>query len=244
MTSKTLSTGTLSLRFMQNARNKQAQGVQLEKANVEDDGQWEISKEIRDSWGVKAESNKSIDHDSSYLPFLFPSLPDPDASKTVASASSSAPTSTEDYLKPKGRRTFRKGQEVLEQVEDPKPAEDQAEGSESKTDADTRPDKMKKTASRLTMLSKAISEKSTSAGILKPGKAIAASLPSARLAIFESSEASSGSAPKAFMKPADVDDPNEHHIVDGARAKKKRTSDPDQQENPGPKRKKKKKAVE
>jgi hypothetical protein len=51
--SKTLSTGTLSLRFMQNAsRAKQLKEVELEKAAVKDDAEWEIAnaKEVRESW--------------------------------------------------------------------------------------------------------------------------------------------------------------------------------------------------
>ncbi|KAI3607887.1 hypothetical protein WG66_005198 [Moniliophthora roreri] len=252
MASKTLSTGTLSLRFMQNARHKQAQDAQLEKANVEDDGQWEIAKEIRDSWGVKADLSTSVSYDSSYLPFLFPSLPDPAANKLTASSSSDGPA------KLKGRRVFRKGQEVLEQAEEPK----LAEGVEAEVNADqedAQPEKGKKTAMRLTMLSKSISGDST--GSLKPGKAITKSLPSAKLAIFDSSGVgidlrstslqpanTSSALPNAFMKPAGVDEPNKKNsastpdIVDGARAKKtdrKRssTSAPNQE---SPQRKKKK----
>ncbi|KAF9054233.1 hypothetical protein BJ165DRAFT_1437053 [Panaeolus papilionaceus] len=76
-TSKTLSNGTLSLRFMQRA--KETQGVvQLDKAEVKDDGEWEVSKEIREAWGLvgNAGGNVSIEgvdkvHEASYLPFLF-----------------------------------------------------------------------------------------------------------------------------------------------------------------------------
>lgn len=59
MSGKKLSTGTLSLKFMQNAqRSKQLKEVELDKAPVEDDGQWEIAKEIRESWGPPVESER------------------------------------------------------------------------------------------------------------------------------------------------------------------------------------------
>jgi len=52
MAAKTLSTSTLSLKFMQNAhRAKNLAAVQLERAEVKDDGEWEVAKEIRDAWG-------------------------------------------------------------------------------------------------------------------------------------------------------------------------------------------------
>jgi hypothetical protein len=51
MSAKTLSNGTLSLRFMQNAqRAKQQSQVQLEEANINDDAEWHVSQEVRDSW--------------------------------------------------------------------------------------------------------------------------------------------------------------------------------------------------
>ena len=52
MAAKTLSTSTLSLKFMQNAhRAKNLAEVQLEKAEVKDDGEWEVAQEIREAWG-------------------------------------------------------------------------------------------------------------------------------------------------------------------------------------------------
>ena len=57
MTSKTLSTSTLSLRFMQNAhRAKQLKEVELDRAEVKDDEKWEVSQVVRDSWGVSAKA--------------------------------------------------------------------------------------------------------------------------------------------------------------------------------------------
>ncbi len=49
---KTLSNGTLALRFMQNAhRAKQLKEVELEKAQVKDSDEWAIPQEIQESWG-------------------------------------------------------------------------------------------------------------------------------------------------------------------------------------------------
>jgi hypothetical protein len=50
-TLKTLSTGTLNLRFMQNARRAQQLDVELEKAHVKDDAEWEVAPDIRKAWG-------------------------------------------------------------------------------------------------------------------------------------------------------------------------------------------------
>ncbi|KIM34819.1 hypothetical protein M413DRAFT_450040 [Hebeloma cylindrosporum] len=73
MATKSLSTSTLSLRFMQNAhRAKQLKEVELDRAEVKDDGKWEVSQVVRDSWGLSKESPQSVDvHEESYLPFLF-----------------------------------------------------------------------------------------------------------------------------------------------------------------------------
>jgi len=57
MTSKTLSTGTLSLKFMQNAhRRREMKEVELDRAEIKDDGKWEVSQAVRDAWGVGTET--------------------------------------------------------------------------------------------------------------------------------------------------------------------------------------------
>ncbi|KAJ7092415.1 hypothetical protein B0H15DRAFT_777429 [Mycena belliarum] len=95
MAAKALSTSTLSLKFMQNAhRAKNLAEVQLEKAEVKDDGEWEVAKEIRDAWGP--ETTHSVSYEASYLPFLF---------------SDDAPTPAA-----KGRRAFKRGMEVADGV--------------------------------------------------------------------------------------------------------------------------------
>jgi hypothetical protein len=60
MSGKTLSTSTLSLRFMQNAqRAKSMQEVELEKAAVHDDAQWDVGEEVREAWGLRSEKDIS-----------------------------------------------------------------------------------------------------------------------------------------------------------------------------------------
>lgn len=55
MVEKTLSSGTLNLRFMQNARRaQQLPPVDPEQARVKDDAEWEVSPEIREAWGPSA----------------------------------------------------------------------------------------------------------------------------------------------------------------------------------------------
>ncbi|KAK0228050.1 hypothetical protein IW262DRAFT_575353 [Armillaria fumosa] len=95
---KTLSNGTLALRFMQNAhRAKQLKEVELEKAQVKDSDEWSIPKEIQESWGKS--TSDPVSYEDSYLPFLFPTEP------------SSSPSSV-PIIRTNGRRMFKKGEEV------------------------------------------------------------------------------------------------------------------------------------
>lgn len=100
---KTLSTGTMNLKFMQNAlRAQQIQAAELPKAEVKDDGQWEVPQAVRDAWGLTGDS-KSRDtdvHEESYLPFL-----------SQADDADFGPSSSGSQLK--GRRVFGKhGKEI------------------------------------------------------------------------------------------------------------------------------------
>lgn len=59
MAGKTLSNGTLSLRFMQNAQRAKLQAqVEAEQAKVKDDAEWSVSQEVRDAWGLGESSSK------------------------------------------------------------------------------------------------------------------------------------------------------------------------------------------
>ena len=61
--SKVLSNGTLSLRFMQNAqRAKQQAQVEAEQAKVKDEAEWEVSKEVRDAWGLTSKVKTECVH--------------------------------------------------------------------------------------------------------------------------------------------------------------------------------------
>lgn len=58
--SKTLSNGTLSLRFMQNAqRAKQEAQVEAEQAKVRDEAEWEIPQEVKEQWGIASSPDAS-----------------------------------------------------------------------------------------------------------------------------------------------------------------------------------------
>jgi hypothetical protein len=104
---------------MQNAhRRQQLEQVELERAEVKDESKWEIAQEIKDAWGIGKETLKecdcvhslidravslfprrdSVECESSYLPFLFPS-----EHQDVAI----------DSRKPLGRRLFnKKGEDI------------------------------------------------------------------------------------------------------------------------------------
>ena len=59
MAGKTLSNGTLSLRFMQNAHRAKLQAqVELEQAKIKDDAEWSVPQEVRDAWGLGESSSK------------------------------------------------------------------------------------------------------------------------------------------------------------------------------------------
>jgi hypothetical protein len=106
---------------MQNAhRAKNLAEVQLERAEVKDDGEWEVAKAIRDAWGPETTQvclnfrakftpdhatlnfRQSVSYEASYLPFLFTS----DTSDSDATPAANL----------KGRRTFKRGREVADEV--------------------------------------------------------------------------------------------------------------------------------
>jgi len=111
--SKSLSNGTLSLRFMQNAlRRQNLPEVELERAEIKDEAKWEVGQDIKDAWGTGSKQSRcvcvftelgtfvfqwtysdSVAHESSYLPFIF---------------SSEREDITNSTSKPRGRRTFNK----------------------------------------------------------------------------------------------------------------------------------------
>ncbi|PFH49619.1 hypothetical protein AMATHDRAFT_62850 [Amanita thiersii Skay4041] len=111
MSGKSISTSTLSLRFMQNAqRAKFMKEVDIDKAEVKDDAQWDVGQEVREAWGIASSSSQdtsqsSVVHEASYIPFLFP-----DSSDVTTTAKDPTP-----QTRPKGRRMFNSKGDELDQ---------------------------------------------------------------------------------------------------------------------------------
>ncbi|KIO29223.1 hypothetical protein M407DRAFT_242691 [Tulasnella calospora MUT 4182] len=90
MPPKTLSNGTLALKFMQKAALKTQNGdapvVQLHQAKVVDEAEWDVGKEVRQAWGLASSGDKTagpsgssstgIIYETSYLPFLYGQVED------------------------------------------------------------------------------------------------------------------------------------------------------------------------
>ncbi|KAK0210307.1 hypothetical protein DFS33DRAFT_1378285 [Desarmillaria ectypa] len=193
---KTLSNGTLSLRFMQNAhRAQQLKEVELEKAQVKDSDEWAIPKEIQESWGES--TSDAVSYEDSYLPFLFPTEP--------SSSSSSAQT------RANGRRVFKKGEEVTGKPSTETPPQ----LIHSSPDSPQAPLKKEKriSLSDLKMSSKAKKfNKSAKQAIFETGNV--------------GTDLRPLPASKGFLKPAGVDDPkmastSETSLSLGARERKR-----------------------
>ncbi|KAK6993096.1 hypothetical protein R3P38DRAFT_3077395 [Favolaschia claudopus] len=235
MTTKTLSTSTLSLKFMQNAhRAKNLAEVQLDKADVKDDGEWEVAKEIRDAWG--AETTQSVSYEASYIPFLF----------TSKEGESDADAATSTSLK--GRRTFRRGREVAGE------AEATAAPTTSITEAKPSTSKPHGKARQISSLS----GRTGGADSKKSSKG-ASSTKSARQAIYDNSgvgadlrtqrkggvkvesdddsrtETKNVPPPNVFLKPAGVDEPAESSKSSLA-SREAQNPSPDQPHSKGSKR--------
>lgn len=62
MPPKTLSNGTLALKFMQKAALKAQNGsapvVELHQAKVVDEAEWDVGKEVRQAWGLAPNGDK------------------------------------------------------------------------------------------------------------------------------------------------------------------------------------------
>ncbi|KDR78296.1 hypothetical protein GALMADRAFT_64883 [Galerina marginata CBS 339.88] len=254
MTSKSLNTSTLSLRFMQNAqRANQQKEVELDRAEVKDDGKWEISQAVRDSWGLSKEtqSESSDVHEASYLPFIFSTkravASDFDADATVRTVA--------------GRRVFnKKGEEVSLQVASS--SEPTTTSLSSPTIAPQQPTGRKVHPRPISISASGTSGQLRGFESLKKPK----DSKTARQAIFDSggvgtdlrtqarTSDSPSNTPTTFMKPAGIDDPknlqasssNADTITNNARQKIKRdrerdaTADEPSDVTRKPKKKKKK----
>ncbi|KAH0580018.1 hypothetical protein H2248_002834 [Termitomyces sp. 'cryptogamus'] len=256
-TTKTISRGTLGLRFMQNAlRAKQLQEVEIEKAEVKDDGQWEVDQRVRDAWGPapsSSSSSQTISYETSYLPFIF-------------SSDTSDSSSEADMQKARGRRVFNKHgiEETAKEEPEPTPVSttvpDQKRFkvhprpksiSAGSVDLfgfpDRAPSKPKnaKTAKQLIYDETGVGED------LHPrsSRQLLNSKPKSKL------PPASPPLKPMFLKPAGVDDPHETHvtsaasdIIHGARSQKKSKRERPSAEHPDVeediKRKKKKKKIQ
>ncbi|KZP33210.1 hypothetical protein FIBSPDRAFT_374985 [Athelia psychrophila] len=230
---KALSTSTLSLKFMQNAhRAKQLAQVELEQAKVKDEAEWEVAKEVREGWGGASGSGsgKSVVYEASYMPFLF------DRDGDVANDDDEAD------VKPKGRRTFGKhGQEVEEVTTVPTTEPAQAAGprdsgeprrltSISGSGSSSAPAKTRDLRKPLLQQQHRDPEKAakniirdiSGVGVdLRTARARAAPTPIPPKPVPAQPAALEG----MFMKPAGVDMPKgDVEVVQGARAKSKSKS--------------------
>ncbi|CAL1698199.1 unnamed protein product [Somion occarium] len=207
--SKTLSNGTLSLRFMQNARRaKQQAQVEAEQAKIKDEAEWEVSQVVKEAWGIGSSSQirtSAITHEASYLPFLFSPTADDQGDSSTQAASVSVP-------KLKGRRTFNaRGQEVISEAK----AEVKEEGQERDQDPKdaSKPTKRPRTISGfqapISITKTKDSKRTKTAQMLireDTGKGLRAPPP---LQMFGgSSRPQSTSSETGFLKPSGVDSPS------------------------------------
>ncbi|KAG6890134.1 hypothetical protein C0995_011427 [Termitomyces sp. Mi166 len=272
-TTKTISRGTLGLRFMQNAlRAKQLKEVEYEKAEVKDDGEWEVDQRVRDAWGSapSSSSSQTISYETSYLPFIF-------------SSEASGSLSETDIQKPKGRRMFNKDgveettQEVtvfhqiqsylkyfMKKEPEPTPASTTAP-DQKRLKVHSRPKSISAGSVGLFGFPDQAPSKSkntkTAKQLIHDNTGIGEDLrrrPSKQLPIPKSKPVSTLASPPTkpvFLKPAGVDDPHETHvtsagsdIIHGARNKKSKreypsTEHPDGEEDNKRKKKKIKKSA-
>ncbi|KAG2117727.1 hypothetical protein DEU56DRAFT_747981 [Suillus clintonianus] len=203
MVEKTLSTGTLNLRFMQNARRaQQLSSVELEKAHVKDDAEWEVAPDIRKAWGLADGGNDDL-YERSYMPFLFPSVSEtPRAAAEEKNGISSG-------VKPQGRRKFNKNGEEVSISRIPRISSKPPEVRSAVVDVqpeETRKIKIKSISSSTSTLAK------PSKKLKEPASRVIYDNSNVGVDLRSLSSNSTSSAPKststAFMKPAGVDDPS------------------------------------
>ncbi|KAF8999879.1 hypothetical protein BDQ17DRAFT_1282530 [Cyathus striatus] len=269
MSKKVLSTGTLNLRFMQNAnRLKQLEEVELDRAKLEDDGQWEVPKELKEAWGISSTvgSTETVTYESSYLPFLFPSTPEQPSGMVEPSSSNAS--------LPKGRRAFdKKGREIVDQANHSGSHFDIPDSVAAPTaDTDTTTDSKGK-GKRRTPHPNSTTISLSNSGSLKGFdnlKKPKDNTKTAKQAIFESTSTGQDlrasesqnlvtvKPPAVFLKPSGVDEPSQlgrvssekkadYGLIDGARAKhtkREREGVLNHSNEESKRRKKKKKNVE
>ncbi|KAJ6626011.1 hypothetical protein B0H10DRAFT_1999913 [Mycena sp. CBHHK59/15] len=228
MAAKTLSTSTLSLKFMQ---KRSAAPVALAQADVRDDvdGAWALPG--ADAWGPAPGSSQAVSYEASYIPFLFAGA-DADAEQGAGQA--------------KGRRAFKRGREVADadgsepapapaSTRTPPPTSAKSKprpsggisggGATPRKSRDNSTKNLPKAAGKGKTAREAIYDSSGVGADLrgpKPGGAAAPSTPTPVPA----------PAPAAFIKPNVDDAPHDTPVAAGKRAR---------DETPGEKKPKKKK---
>ncbi|KAL6302606.1 hypothetical protein BKA93DRAFT_751133 [Sparassis latifolia] len=220
-TGKTLSNATLSLRFMQNAQRAKMQAqVEAEQAKIRDEAEWEVSKEVKEAWGISSISgsepvirlsfSRSVTHETSYVPFLF-------SSEGVAAGPSRV----------RGRRTFNHGEETI-----PKEKND-ATDAEKKAPADTaEPPLSTKRPTSISGFKVPVSttQKGSKKARKKTVQMLIHETPAVQLPFSLPATPETASAPAPlttrFMKPAGIDDPIAGPGSAPAALKRQREQDP------------------
>ncbi|KAI0758928.1 hypothetical protein C8Q74DRAFT_273124 [Fomes fomentarius] len=211
MSGKTLSNGTLSLRFMQNAQRAKLQAqVEAEQANIKDDAEWSVAQDVREAWGIGgwSHSNDEVQHESSYLPFIF---------QSDFGEGSSSNSQVNSGLKYRGRRTFNaRGKEVgfqetKQKVENSEEGtltgEHQADSQGKSVNTDDKP--RSRFEKHLTSISGFTAPLSTRRDEQKPRTKTAQMLIREDISVHppESLRPTSTLPAMGFVKPAGVDEP-------------------------------------
>ncbi|TFK92150.1 hypothetical protein K466DRAFT_595475 [Polyporus arcularius HHB13444] len=244
MSGKTLSNGTMSLRFMQNAQRAKLQAqVEAEQAKVKDDAEWSVSQEVRDAWGMKQSSSlrDEVQHETSYVPFIFQA--DGGEASSSATPSSSTPTF-------RGRRTFNaRGQEVVQEVSKAEQDGSVSQNGEPGADSRTRGEKPR---SRFEKLPTSISgfrtpistQRDTKSSRTKTAQMLIREDVSVRPPAFLQPSDSAPIPPATgFIKPAGIDEPvlpPRKTAADSRKRDRVQDPSPDQPGSEGKKKKKRK----
>ncbi|KAL1720221.1 hypothetical protein EV715DRAFT_197356 [Schizophyllum commune] len=232
-----LSNNILSLKFMQNAqRAKQQKEVEIERAKVKDEAEWEVPKEVREGWGPTS-SSSAVSLEDSYLPFLYPIL---------ETAGAEAPI--------KGRRRYKNGELVKEEIpEVPAPAEEATASTSKAEDPPLQDSSSRKGSSRSGKPKSGLSapkkkrkdlkaeatddtpvNAKTVQDLIRENAGIGVDLRGARAA-----PARAAPGPPVFLKPSGVDEPSKAPTAASSTVKTELSSDPPPSSKPSKKAKRK-----
>ncbi|KAL4254676.1 hypothetical protein ABKN59_004449 [Abortiporus biennis] len=255
--SKGLSNGLMSLRFMQNAqRAKQQAQIDAEQAKVKDEAEWEVSQEVKDSWGIgklaaEAETSK-ITHEASYIPFMFSSSPSGNSfsdKKYLGSDEGVVAPSTIT-----GRRAFDHGREIIpEPLAELKATAEEIvsisniDNSKVKSGSSKRPTSISGFKAPLITKQKNTGRTKTAQMLIQEDNSLKGI--SSRAEVSQPIVSSSGPTTTSFLRPSGVDSPlpdvNKTQGRSGSTKAPKRARETVEEGTPGAenKKKKKKKAI-